>query len=318
MGTHLELKPLSTPWMQRIFNCTYLFTCRLMRFSCAREFFGRLTPYLISFLDQRDVCIRSRRGTRFYLKYPEDIGWESLIIHKDYELGTSDFIESFLKEGFVVFDIGANIGWYTILAAKCVGSSGKVHGFEPLPKIFQKLEHNVELNFSFNEAVRLHNVAITSGRSKEIELFSYDGLSHGLTSAKALYGNTDSVTKVSVQTKTLDEIWIKTLCYGRVDLIKVDVEGLEYDVVEGAQKLIKEVCPLWLLEINYQTSRAFQWTPEQLMKFFEKLNHYRFIKIHEAWGGLSEIRHSDEIKNGDILVAFNPDKHKIFKKNWLW
>ena len=308
-----NIKPLSNHWMQVIFNYTYLFTYKFMCFSYARKFFDKLTTLLVpSFLGDRKVCIQSRRGPQFYLKYPEDIGWESLIVHKDYELGTSDFIEGFLKEGQVVFDIGASLGWYTILAAKCVGPSGQVHGFEPVPKIFQKLKSNVELNSDFNKVIELHNIAITSKENREVELFSYKGLPHGLTSAKALYGDIDSATKVAVQTKTLDEIW-KTLCCPKVDIIKVDVEGLEYDVVNGAGKLIKEVCPLWLLEINYQTSEAFQWTPAQLMELLKKMNNkYKFAKIHEAWGFLSKLGHSDKLKNGDILVAFNPDEHKIF------
>ena len=312
MKTRSGLKSLSTHWVQRVFNFTAFFTYCLTRFSSTRKFFGRLLiPGLISSLGHREIHVWSRRGTQFYLKYPEDIGWESLIIHKDFELGTSDFFEKFLKKGYIVFDIGANLGWYTILAAKCVGSSGQVHGFEPVPKIFQKLKDNVELNSDFNKVIKLHDIAITNGKNKEIELFSYEGLCHGLTSAKALYGDISSATKVSVKAKTLDEIWKKTF-FPKVDLIKVDVEGLEYDVVSGAQKLIKEVCPLWLLEINYQTSKAFHWNPGQLIEFFRKLNNYHFMKIHEAWGFLSKLRHPGELKNGDILVAFNPDKHKIF------
>ena len=312
MGTHKKLKFSSNHWMQKIFNYTYLFTYKFTRFPSTREFFGKLAPPLISSLGYRKIHVWSRRGTQFYLKYPEDIGWESLIIHKDFELGTSDFIERFLKKGQVVFDIGANIGWYTILVAKCVGFSGQVHGFEPVPEIFKKLKDNVELNSNFNKTIKLHNVAVANEGDKEIELFSYKGLPHGLTSAKALYGDITSAKKVIVQTKTLDEIW-EALCFPEIDLIKVDVEGLEYDVVHGARKLIKEVCPLWLLEINYKTSKAFQWTPEQLMKLLKKMNSkYDFARIHEAWGFLSKLRQPNELKNGDILIAFNPDKHKVF------
>ncbi len=95
MKTCSELKSLSTHWMQRVFNFTAFFTYCLMRFSSARKFFGRLIPGLISSLGHREIHVWSRRGTQFYLKYPEDMGWESLIIHKDFELGTSDFLKNF-------------------------------------------------------------------------------------------------------------------------------------------------------------------------------------------------------------------------------
>ena len=168
------------------------------------------------------------------------------------------------------------------------------------------------MNSAFNKAIKLHNVAITDGKNKEIELFSYKDIPHGLTSANLYMGILILRQKYLFKQKQ----WMK---YGKLFvtprwiLLKWMWKGLEYDVVNGAGKLTKEICPLWLLEINYQTSEAFGWNPEQLMKLLKKMNNrYDFAKIHGAWGFLSKLRHSDELKNSDILVAFNSDKHKIF------
>ena len=85
----------------------------------------------------------------------------SKMINKGFEKDEIQFVKNYLKNGDTFFDIGANIGLYSIVAAKIVGNNGKVFGFEPTPTTFSRFLMNVSLN-NFDDIVVCNNIGLSN------------------------------------------------------------------------------------------------------------------------------------------------------------
>jgi FkbM family methyltransferase len=148
-----------------------------------------------------------------------------------------------VKPGMTVMDIGAHIGYYTLLFAKCVGTNGHVVAFEPLPANFELLKRNIRLNeLPYVQAI---SQAVFS-RNEEITLTVPDDLPH---SGDASVYPGRGTKQFRVPAITLD-----TFCDSaglRPDILKMDVEGAEYDVLIGARKTIVRYRPALLIELHH-------------------------------------------------------------------
>jgi FkbM family methyltransferase len=140
-----------------------------------------------------------------------------------------EFMRSCLRNGSVFVDVGANVGYYTLMASKLVGPLGRVHAIEPVPSTACLLKVNVRLNGCGN--VIVHEVAAWSSKGEVT-----------LSIPKSFYGCASIVRegeeRLSVKAVTLDE-----MLHGvnSVDLIKIDVEGAEHEVLLGAKNLVSKV-----------------------------------------------------------------------------
>ena len=146
-----------------------------------------------------------------------------------YEPETTLLIERTLNPGDVFLDIGANIGWYTLLAASLVGETGKVFAFEPEPANFALLQKNIAL-------AGYHNVdpmqKAVSDRNQTVTLY----LRENNRGSHALYAGVDSAS-IPVEAVRLDD-HLGTYM-GKIDLIKMDIEGSEGHALMGMTALLK-------------------------------------------------------------------------------
>lgn len=138
----------------------------------------------------------------------------------------SEQTERFVKEleaGQTFFDVGANVGYYSILASRLVGPAGKVVAFEPVTRNIAYLQRHIELNDAAN--VRLLPFAVSSS----------NGLLSFSTGPNSAMGSIDESGDVLVAAVTLDDIAERLNL--RPDVVKMDVEGAEMDVFRGAGKV---------------------------------------------------------------------------------
>jgi FkbM family methyltransferase len=159
-----------------------------------------------------------------------------------YEAATTEYLNRHLVPGAVFVDVGANHGYFSILAAARVGARGRVVAFEPNPAVFSQLAEHVRLNL-FESRVTLVPTALSDARSDAAPFFVSQALTNsGFSSltppATALgSGVLSEAHTIPVQVDTFDH-WFAASPIDRIDLVKIDVEGAEARVVAGMRAVL--------------------------------------------------------------------------------
>lgn len=192
-----------------------------------------------------------------------DLGVSRHCVTGTYEAAETIFIRNFLSAGMTFVDIGANIGWFTLNAAKLVGPTGRVISFEPRADTYAALNRSLQDN-DYLPFCRAYNNAV-GGAPGELLIGWHPQLGNPggtwLLAEKGLqdaYVNDGAATQAT-QVVTLDSV----IGDDRVDLIKIDVEGAEPLALSGAVGVLKNQRPTILCEINPSLIHAISRTDEQ-------------------------------------------------------
>lgn len=170
-----------------------------------------------------------------------------------------------LKKGDWVIDAGANIGMFSIFAAKKVGDNGKVFAFEPIPETQKLLKRNIELNGIKN--IEVIPFALGEGK-KELNFSLFPG---SLECSSAYFDNEGTTAKASQI--SLDQ-FVEENRIPKVDFIKSDVEGMERNLIAGAENTIKKFKPRLAICIYHRPD-----DPELLEKMIKDfVPEYKIIK----------------------------------------
>ena len=203
-------------------------------------------------------------------------GSASLIYYQGLsEPETADFVKQFLRPGMTFVDVGAHIGEYTLIAAKVVGVTGSVHAFEPQSSLFPILTKNIEIN-GF-EHVTLNQTAV-SDRTGQIEFQVFDESSVSSIRKKTATDKKSNIVKVP--TISLDE-YLSSFNL-RADLIKIDVEGAEKLVFQGAYQLLnlpKFQAPTWIFEYSPNSYQGFGYQASELLALLTKSGYEVFTYL---------------------------------------
>jgi FkbM family methyltransferase len=180
------------------------------------------------------------------------------------------FLHDFLRSDMVLLDIGANIGEYSIFAAKRL-TQGKVVAFEPVPALRKMLDENIELNQFTNVIVK------PFGLSDEVGSFPIYFVGENENEGQATFfpGLLQNQRSVKAELKKLDDEWDQ-LSLNRLDFIKMDIEGSELKALQGAQNVIARFRPLVMLEVSEVTYQAAGYSLKDVSDFFEPMNYLPF------------------------------------------
>ncbi len=154
-----------------------------------------------------------------------------------YEIGKRRVFEQAVFPGAVVYDIGANVGFYTLLAAVMTGKEGEVIAFEPSPRNVSYIRRHVQLNHLEN--VRVIEAAVSNSMGE-----AYFDFGASIATGHLANFGTLKVRVVSLDA-LLDEAQLPP-----PDFLKVDVEGAEFDVLRGAQLLLECHRPVLFLDTH--------------------------------------------------------------------
>ena len=185
-----------------------------------------------------------------------------------FEAEEANLVADFLKPGYTFVDAGANIGYFTGLAAGCVGASGRVLAVEPSTMAFLRLEHMVQENKLAQ--VTLHHGAL-GDHSYEAPLYLDESRRNNRNHSPSLVAQGDRFALETVPVTTLDLLAEK---HGldRIDLLKVDIEGHEPALLSGARQLIHERrIGAIFCEVDEYNLRAASTSGEHLLAQFKTL-----------------------------------------------
>jgi FkbM family methyltransferase len=188
---------------------------------------------------------------------------------KNYEEDELEFIFKLLGGNAVVFDIGANLGWYSFAISKTIPSA-QIYAFEPLPHIFDYLTVHMTLNNTKNIQ------AFNFGLSDEMGQSTFFVTPNNSVNASMInVSNSESAQKISVSLTTLD-IFTEEHKVPMVDFIKCDVEGAELKVFKGASRILKNNKPAILCEMVRKWTAPFGYHPNDIIDYLKTYGYSCF------------------------------------------
>ncbi len=195
-----------------------------------------------------EIGIRDCRHGRFMYYQNDYFIGGSLEKYGEYSEGEIALWKQVFQPGMIVADIGANIGMFTVWMSKAVGPTGRVYAVEPQRRIYQMLVGNLALNeitntFVMNGALGSRDGVLT------VPIVDYDKPGHANFGGVSLAGDSTTPTEgsgESVPVTKLDSI------PGPFHFLKIDVEGMELDVLKGAEEVLKRDKPILYVENDRQ------------------------------------------------------------------
>lgn len=156
-----------------------------------------------------------------------------------HEPQVQEALAAVLRPGMVFWDVGAHIGYFSLLASRLVGTTGRVHAFEPMDRNRERLMASVRLNGARN--ITVHDVGLTAAPG------TYRLYSHRSTTMWTLVPERGEGEGLVIECRTLDQM-LDVL--DTPDLVKIDAEGAELDVLRGGSRLMASARPAVIIELS--------------------------------------------------------------------
>lgn len=229
--------------LKKILIESYKVTAEVLKFFGAGKlsFFRKASQFCYSFLK---VGFVEMNGFKIYLDEKDSL---CLSVYGVYEPEELSVLDAETKEGSIVIDLGANIGYHTLHISRHVGEKGHVYAFEPDPENFRLLQKNIAVNNITNVTMVDKAVSSKTGKLK-LYLSDVNKADHRICETS------ESRKSVEIEAVTLDGYFAEYS--GSIDLIKMDIQGAEYLALDGMvnvlekNKSIKILMEYWPLAIK--------------------------------------------------------------------
>jgi FkbM family methyltransferase len=261
--------------------------CKGQQISAIARFFGwqfykRLTRKRFDFQLISNIKLRC---------YPDSRSAAAALYCGLYDYDEMSFLLRYLRSTDCFLDVGANIGIYTLLAASKI-STGKIYSIEVLPKNYDRLRENIQLNQL--QQVTTWAIAV-SNQPGTIELAQADGDSLPFMTYMA------TASTISVITETLDTL-LQQESIAQLALAKIDIEGAELLAFQGATTLLKQHRPaVWILEINDAVKR-FGYDKQAVVDFLQSYG-YELYRYQADCHQLEPIKLAQQMGDNVLAIA---------------
>lgn len=188
---------------------------------------------------------------------------------KDFSPALVKYWKSVIKEGDIVVDLGANIGFFTCLFAQLVGKTGKVYAFEPEPNNCKLIRKNLEINEYKN--VVLEQKAVSNKVEKIKLYFSYSSVDH------RIFKTDEKRDSIDIDCISLDDYFLKSNV--SINAIKSNIQGADFTAIQGAKEIIKNSKNLKYISVEFDPDnlKNFNSNSEQFLDTLIKMDY----KLHD-------------------------------------
>lgn len=196
----------------------------------------------------------------------EDIGWR-IFTKKEFEDSEFNVVNNLVKEHYTCVDVGGNIGLYSLKMAQ-KAPYGTTYSFDPLPLYTHIISINAFLNGIEN--IRINQIAL----SDKIGPVDFSVSEDGAYSSFLSTGRKKVIKKTKLETSTLDHYFYEKNI--KIDFLKIDVEGAEFNVLKGGEKLLgdSQLKPKYIIvELNEENQHTYGIKPIDIINFLEKLSY---------------------------------------------
>lgn len=227
-------------------------------------------------LGKRETTLQITDGLKMRVRTIDHLG-HRLASERWFEPNVREVFLKYVQPGMNIIDIGANIGYYTILAAKRIGNNGRVLAIEPQPSVYQNLRRNVSLN-DLNSNVTTFQIA-ASNKEGEV-VFHVPEVGLEALASQQLNGRFESKATITLPCRRVDDVVFENQI-GHVDLVKIDAEGAELSIFEGMSSVLSgEKKPVLIFEANEKNTEPFGYSVFDLLKRVHEYG-YRLKQLDE-------------------------------------
>jgi FkbM family methyltransferase len=224
---------------------------------------------------QRDIQIASGAGA--------GLKFNIAGLNPSYASGTNEMpiqeaLVSRIKAGDVFLDIGANIGFFSVIGARLVGPDGRVYAFEPVPANLTALQRNIGLNQFANTKIMQSAVSNHSGKG-ELLLADWGGGS----ALKGASTPPDICGTMEVELVTIDQL----VEQGEIEppaVVKIDVEGAELEVLQGMARTLEKHHPVLIYELDDDNPERYQQKQDACEAYLLPLG-YHITRLDDSYPG---------------------------------
>lgn len=215
------------------------------------------------------------------------------IFKENYEYTVRYAIDKYISSGATCYDIGANIGLWTLRMSELVGDTGCIYAFEPMSKNLELLRQNIQLS-AFDQTVKVVPLALGN---KSCRSTIYIPLDPGSSS---MARETSNDKYEEIQVKCLDDIWEDQGC-PYVTFVKMDVEGSEPFVLEGGTKFFRTIRPVVVCEVN---SRKLNLMGKNMNHIYDKFSEWGYDSFF--FDSTNQVLTKlNSMQDGDIIFISN-------------
>lgn len=223
-----------------------------------------------------------------------------------YEPEETQMMLNLLPKGAAIFDIGANVGWYSFLFSANDPSS-TIFSFEPIPKTFDNLKKNFKLNKPLNISIFDYGL---SNQNTDLNFYYYPEGSGNASSVNV--SERENIITITSKVKRLDDC-IEALTPS-LDFIKCDVEGAELLVFQGGINTLKNHQPIVFSEILRKWSKKFNYHPNDIINLFQEIGYRCFVVKKNKLSSI-EIVDDDTIETNYFFLHKEKHQHLINQFN---
>ena len=285
----------------------------LAAYFAAAPFVALFPGWFLGVGQSTDLGRRFRKNIWRFLRSPFEADWleglrirmypgneicRSIFVTGLYEPNEFFWLSHTLKPGMSFVDVGANLGLYTLFAARRVSDSGRVIAIEPSSREMQVLRRNVELNSLEN--VSLLNVAV-SDHAGDVELLIASADHAGHNTLGAFGYDTELANRERVGLNRLDDV-LESASVKRVDVIKMDIEGAELAALRGSSATLERDRPCLLLELSDRALNHQNATSAEVLTLLDG-HGYEMYTFDGSSGCPAPLQRKDYFDSENIIAV---------------